>query len=184
MTPAFHRALPLAAALVLAALPAEAHPGHAFGGWAGGFAHPLTGWDHLMAMVAVGLWAAQHEGHARWMIPATFVSLMAAGGAAGTLGLALPGVEAMILISVIVLAFLVFARRRLPLAAGMAVAGLFAFFHGFAHGREIPAAAGLASFGLGFLCATALLHGAGYAIGRAAVAAYWNRLRSWVVTRS
>lgn len=182
MTFALRRALPLAAVLVLAALPAEAHPGHAYGGWAAGFAHPLTGWDHLAAMVAVGLWAAQHEGRARWMIPATFVSIMAVGGAVGTLGLAVPGVEAMILASVIVLAFLVLARRRLPLGAGVAVVALFAFFHGFAHGREIPTSAGQTSFGFGFLCATALLHGAGYAMGRAA--SYWNRLRSWVVTRS
>ena len=182
MTPAVRRALSLAAALALAALPAEAHPGHAFGGWGAGFAHPLTGWDHLWAMIAIGLWAAQHEGSARWMIPATFVSVMAAGGAVGAFGLAVPGVEAMVLASVIVLAALVLARRRLPLGAGMAVAGLFAFFHGFAHGREIPVSTGLMSFGFGFLCATALLHGAGYAVGRAG--AYWNRLRSWVVTRS
>lgn len=183
MRASFRRAMPLAAALILAALPAAAHPGHGFG-WAAGFAHPLTGWDHMVAMIAVGLWAAQHAGAGRWMIPATFVGVMAAGGAVGALGLAVPGVQAMILTSVIVLGMLALMRRRLPVGMSMGVVGLFAFFHGFAHGAEAPADTGMVEFGLGFLGATALLHGAGYALGRAADSAYWNRLRSWVATRS
>lgn len=153
-------------ALALAAVPAAAHPGTGIGGWTAGFSHPLHGWDHFLVMVAVGLWAAQHDGRARWAIPATFVAVMGIGGVAGAFGLPLPGVEAMILVSVIVLAALVLARRRLPLGWGMAVVGLFAFFHGFAHGQEMPDPAMLLSFGAGFMAATAGLHGLGYAVGR------------------
>lgn len=161
------RRLPLLAGATLLALaaPAEAHPGHMFGGWTAGFSHPVLGWDHFLVMVAVGAWAAQHSGRARWIIPATFVAVMGIGGVAGALGLAVPGVEAMILVSVITLAGLVLTRRRLPLGWGMAVVGLFAFFHGFAHGQEIPDPLMLVSFGAGFLVATALLHCLGYAVG-------------------
>lgn len=153
--------------LVLAA-PAEAHPGHAAGGWTAGFSHPLLGWDHLLAMVAVGAWAAQHSGRARWIIPATFIAIMGIGAAAGALGTAVPGTEAMILVSVITLAGMMLARRRLPLGWGMAMVGLFAFFHGFAHGREMPDPSLPVSFGAGFMVATALLHGLGYAVARGA----------------
>jgi urease accessory protein len=154
--------------LALAAMPAAAHPGHVLGGWTAGFSHPLNGWDHFVAMVTVGLWAAQHEGRARWAIPITFVAVMGLGGIAGAFGLPVPGVETVVLLSVIVLAGLVLARRRLPLAGGMAVTGLFAFFHGFAHGHEMPEPSMLVSFGAGFMVATALLHGLGYAAGRIA----------------
>ncbi|MBX7199127.1 MAG: HupE/UreJ family protein [Rhodospirillaceae bacterium] len=163
--PFLPRHLPLLAGALLLTLaaPAEAHPGHAFGGWTAGFSHPLLGWDHFVVMVAVGAWAAQHAGAARWIIPATFVAVMGSGGVAGALGLPLPGVEAMILLSVITLAGLVLARRNLPLGWGMAVTGLFAFFHGFAHGQEISDTSRLMSFGAGFMAATAFLHGLGYA---------------------
>lgn len=162
------RCVPVLTAAVLLALtaPAAAHPGVGFGGLAAGFGHPLHGWDHFLVMVTVGLWAAQHDGRARWAIPATFVAVMGIGGGAGAFGLPLPGVEAMILVSVISLAGLVLAQQRLPLAWGMAVSGLFAFFHGFAHGQELEDPAMLLSFGAGFTVATALLHGLGYALGR------------------
>lgn len=163
--------------LALAAGPAEAHPGHVLGGWTAGFSHPLNGWDHFLVMVAVGLWAAQHEGRARWMIPATFMCVMGFGGAAGAFGPALPGVEAMILTSVIALAGLVLARRRLPLGWGMTIVGLFAFFHGFAHGQEVPDPAMLLSFGAGFLAATGALHGVGYAAGRIGAAIAARRIK-------
>lgn len=167
MSLSFRRVPVLTGALLLAlTAPAAAHPGVSFGGWAAGFSHPLHGWDHFLVMVAVGLWAAQHDGRARWAIPATFVAVMGIGGGAGAFGLPLPGVEAMILLSVITLAVLVLARQPLPLAWGMAVVGLFAFFQGFAHGQEIPDPAVLVSFGAGFMIATALLHGLGYALGR------------------
>ena len=165
------RPLGITVLALVAASPVMAHPGGlAIGGWTAGFAHPLHGWDHFVVMVAVGLWAAQQEGRARWMIPATFVSLMAIGGLVGVSGLQMPGVEAMILVSVVILAGLVLLRWHLPLGVGMAVVALFAFFHGFAHGQEIPDTAHLVSFGLGFLMATALLHGLGYALGHVRVA--------------
>ncbi len=162
----------LAGLMVVAlALPAEAHPGHGASGWAAGFSHPFQGWDHVLVMVAVGLWAALHAGRARWLIPATFVAIMAVGAAAGAFGVAVPGAETMILISVIALAGLVLMRQRLPLAWATAVVGLFAFFHGFTHGQEMPDASQLRSFGAGFLAATAALHALGYAAGRAMSAA-------------
>ncbi len=157
----------VALASAITASPALAYPGVlALGGWAAGFSHPLQGWDHFVVMVAVGLWAAQHAGRGRWMIPATFVGVMAIGGAIGASGLNMPGVEAMILVSVVILAGLALLRARMPLRLGMAVAALFAFFHGFAHGQEIPDTTHLATFGLGFMGATALLHGLGYGVGR------------------
>ena len=163
----FRAAGAVALALAVSASPALAHPeGLALGGWAAGFSHPLHGWDHFVVMVAVGLWAAQHEGRGRWMIPATFVGVMAIGGVIGASGLHMPGVEAMILMSVVSLAVLVLSRARLPLGLGMSVVALFAVFHGFAHGQEIPDSAHLATYGLGFTVATALLHGLGYAAGR------------------
>lgn len=180
LTSFFRAARPLGiTALVLAtASPAMAHPGGlAGGGWTAGFAHPLHGWDHLVVMVAVGLWAAQQAGRARWMIPASFVGVMAIGGLASASGLQMPGAEAMILVSVVILAGLVLLRARLPLGVGMGMVALFAFFHGFAHGREIPDAAQLESFGLGFLVATALLHGLGYVLGRVIAAASRRTVR-------
>lgn len=179
------RRLPLLAGAMLLTLaaPAAAHPGHVIGGWTAGFSHPLLGWDHVVVMVTAGAWAAQHVGHARWVIPATFVAVMGIGGAAGAFGITLPGAEAMILISAITLAGLVLARQRLPLGWGMALAGLFAFFHGFAHlqdlrsahGQELPDPSALVPFGVGFMAATALLHGLGYAAGRVAAAAAAHR---------
>lgn len=167
----------LAGLLVLTqALPAAAHPGHGEG-WMAGFSHPLQGWDHLLVMVAVGLWAAQHTGRARWLIPGTFVAVMAVGAVAGAWGITVPGVEAMILASVIALAGLVLMRKPLPLAWAMAVVGLFAFFHGFAHGQELPDASQLRSFGAGFLAATAILHALGYAAGRIISAIAARRIR-------
>lgn len=163
------RRVPALAAIIFSlwsAAQAQAHPGLHFNGIGDGFNHPLHGWDHFLVMVAVGLWAAQQTGKARWLVPATFICVMAVGGLVGAAGLSLPGVEPMILVSVITLAALVLARRRLPLGVGMTIVGLFALFHGFAHGQEVPGAANLASFGLGFLAATALLHGVGYAAGR------------------
>jgi urease accessory protein len=157
-----------ASAFVFPAL-AHAHPGHEgheltwdFGA---GFAHPLSGLDHLLAMVAVGLWAAQLGGRARWLVPAAFVGVMALGGALGSTGLTVPGVEQGIAASVLVLGLLVAAAARPPVAAGMALAGGFAVFHGVAHGAEMPASAGGLGYGAGFVLATALLHAAGVNLG-------------------
>ncbi len=161
----------LAAVAILSPSLAEAHSaGLAVNGWSDGFNHPLHGWDHLLVMVAVGVWAAQQRGRAGWAIPVTFVTVMALGGMAGAMGLLVPGVEVMILLSVIVFCGLMLTRARFGLLSSMAVVALFAFFHGFAHGQEMPEPAGLAHFGLGFLMATALLHAMGYSAARVAAA--------------
>ena len=150
-----------ALSLLLVAAPlAQAHPGHEghdfTWDFSGGFAHPLSGWDHLLAMIAVGLWAAQLGGRARWLVPSAFVGVMALGAALGHAGLMFPGVEQGIAASVLVLGLLIATAVRLPVAAGMALVGLFAGFHGIAHGAEMPATAGGLSYGAGFILATAL----------------------------
>lgn len=154
--------------LALAAMlqPAFAHPGHGSGSGAllAGFTHPLLGLDHVLAMVAVGLWAALLGGRAVWMVPAAFVACMLGGFVLAVTGLSLPAVEPGIAASVIILGVLLAAAVRLPLAPSTALVGLFAVFHGHAHGAELTSAA--AAFGLGFVAATALLHGVGIALGR------------------
>jgi hydrogenase/urease accessory protein HupE len=149
---------------------AQAHTaGLAFNGWQDGFNHPLHGWDHLVVMLAIGLWASFQHGRARWGIPLTFVTAMAFGGVAGSWGLVLPVAEPMILISVAVFAALLMLRARPRAAVSFTIAAVFAVFHGFVHGREMPETAGLATFGLGFLIATILLHATGYVAARLAV---------------
>jgi urease accessory protein len=143
-------------------------------GFSGGLAHPLQGLDHLLAMIAIGLWAAQQGGRATWAVPAAFVGAMALGGGLAWSGIALPQVETAIALSVLVLGLLVAIRRRWALAAGMAIAAAFALFHGYAHGLEMPQAASPVLYGLGFVLATACLHGVGIAgslIGRYAMQA-------------
>jgi len=145
---------------------AQAHPGHGPAtSFASGLNHPLHGLDHILAMVGVGLWAAQLGGRSLWAIPATFIGLMTVGGMLGMMGVPLPMVETGILVSVLVMGILIAAAARLPLAASMALVGLFAIFHGHAHGTEIPLAASGLSYALGFVFATALLHAAGLALG-------------------
>ncbi|MFA6287242.1 MAG: HupE/UreJ family protein [Opitutaceae bacterium] len=158
---------------VLAFLPAiaSAHPGHdgdhGFGwDFSGGFVHPLGGWDHLLAMIAVGLWAAQLGGRARWLVPAAFVSVMTLGAVLGHGGLQIAGTEQGIAASVLVLGLLVATAARLPAAASMAIVGVFALFHGLAHGAEMPATSAGLSYGLGFVLATSLLHAAGLGLGQ------------------
>lgn len=159
------------AAVLLFALPvlAQAHPGHdghdltwSFGT---GFGHPLSGWDHLLAMIAVGLWAFQLGGRARWLVPLAFVGTMVVGAMCGHSGLALPGIEQGIAASLFVLGLLIAFAVRLPLAAGMSVVGLFALFHGWAHGAEMPVTSSGLSYGAGFMAATVLLHLAGLGLG-------------------
>lgn len=159
----------LLALAVLTAGPAEAHVVNTGGGFAHGFQHPFLGVDHVLAMVAVGLWAAHLGGRARWLVPASFVAAMAAAGGWAMAGLALPYLETGIALTVVALGGLILARARLPLALGMALAGSFAIFHGLAHGIEAPASAGL-GYGLGFVAATALLHAVGLGLGVATTA--------------
>lgn len=151
--------------LAATAAPASAHLDPAQNGsFMAGFAHPLSGADHMLAMIAVGLWAAQIGGRARWAVPATFVSVMALGFALALTGTPLPFVEPGILASVIGLGLLVALAVRVPVSFSAVVVGVFALFHGYAHGGEIGAATAL-TFGLGFIAATALLHAAGVALG-------------------
>ena len=162
------------AALSLFAGTASAHTGDhgTLTGFAGGLAHPLLGLDHLFAMIAIGLWAAQQGGRALWAIPAAFVGAMVAGGVLAGSGIALPQVEAALALSVLALGLLVAARLHASLTAGMAIAAGFALFHGYAHGLEMPLAASPALYAAGFVLATACLHGTGIAgslIGRRAV---------------
>jgi urease accessory protein len=151
---------------ILAPTAAWAHPGHGEAvGFAQGFVHPVTGLDHVLAMIAVGLFAANLGGRALWAVPLSFVSVMALGGALGVAGIAVPFVEAGIALSVIVLGLAVALRWKAPVAAAMALVGLFALFHGHAHGSEMPVDAAGFEYGLGFILATALLHGAGLTLG-------------------
>jgi urease accessory protein len=159
-----------AAALVLALLPsaALAHTGAGDAhGLIHGFLHPLAGLDHVFAMVTVGILAAQLGGGALVLLPAAFLLAMAAGGALGMAGVALPFVEAGIAASVIVLGAIALLRVKIPVGIAIALAGLFAVFHGHAHGTEMPFAAAAVSYALGFLAATVLLHGCGIALGLA-----------------
>ena len=161
--------LKLAAILALTGLMpmlAGAHPFHgAANGFAGGFTHPLSGFDHILAMVAVGLWAAQLGGRSRWMVPAAFVGLMVVGGTLGGAGIRVPAVESGIAASVLVLGLLIAGAVRLPTFAGMALVGLFAIFHGHAHGTEIPTAASGLTYAAGFVLATIALHTCGIGLG-------------------
>ncbi len=156
-------------ASALAAGTASAHPGGVYvSGFADGVLHPLYGLDHVLAMVAVGLWAAQMGGRAVLAVPGAFVAVMLGGGGLALAGIGLPLVETGVLGSVVLLGALVLLRARLPLPLGMAMVGLFALFHGHAHGSELPAAAEPALNALGFVVATAALHGLGLAAGLAA----------------
>jgi len=160
-------------ALCLFAGTASAHTGiHTVTGFASGLTHPLSGLDHLLAMIAIGLWAAQQGGRALWAVPATFVSALVLGGGLAWAGLSLPHVETGIASSVLVLGLLIATRRRWAVTAGMAIAAVFAIFHGYAHGLEMPQAASPALYALGFVLATSFLHGVGIAgsvVGRYAI---------------
>src|SRR5664280_3177664 len=165
-TSRFQRSLLLIALVFIPSL-AQAHPGH-FGhtaGWANGLMHPVSGLDHICAMIAVGLWAAQRGGRAIWIVPLTFVSVMALGGLLGMNGVRVPLAEQGIAASVLVLGLLIAAAVRLPLAARVLVVGVFAVFHGYAHGAEMPSTASGLTYGLGFLVATASLHLCGISTG-------------------
>ena len=144
---------------------AFAHPGHESASFFSGFGHPFGGLDHLLAMIAVGLYAARQPGVARQLLPAGFVLAMLAGTALGAVGVALPAVEAGIAASVLVFGLLIAFAARLPLAAALALVAAFALFHGHAHHAEMGGAS-LASYAVGFALATASLHVAGYALAR------------------
>ena len=146
---------------------AWAHEGGAAAGFASGFLHPLTGADHVMAMIAVGLWGAQLRAPAMWMLPVAFPLMMALGGLLGLLAMPLPGVEIAIAASALVLGGLVSMEARLPLAAALLIVAAFAIFHGHAHGAELAPGTSAAAYSLGFVIATGMLHAVGILIGLA-----------------
>lgn len=165
MKPAAHMAF-VALALAVLAGPAAAHveAGHAQG-LLSGLAHPISGLDHVLAMVAVGIWGAQLGMPALWLLPLTFPVVMALGGLLGLLGIPLPGVEIGIAASALLLGGAVLSGRRVPLAAAMLLVGVFAIFHGHAHGTELPPGQSGLLYSLGFVIATGLLHALGIGIG-------------------
>lgn len=164
----FHTASGVTAVLALTTGAAFAHPQHHHGeaaGFMSGFLHPLTGLDHVLAMIAVGIWAALIGGRALIAWPVAFVVTMIVAAVAG---MAYGGVSVMeigIALSVVAFGLAVALRVSVPLVLGGAVIGLFAVFHGYAHGAELPAATGALGYIAGFALATALLHAAGLALG-------------------
>lgn len=161
------RAVVVAAAtmLLLFAVPALAHTGSSSGGFIGGFAHPLFGLDHVVAMVAVGLWGAFLGPPAILLLPIVFPLVMAFGGVIGILGVPLPGVETAIALSAVVLGTMVALAARPPLWVAALIVGAFAIFHGHAHGAELPPGADVVAYSVGFVVATGMLHLTGIAIG-------------------
>ncbi|MFT3957457.1 MAG: HupE/UreJ family protein [Piscinibacter sp.] len=153
--------------LVLAAGTASAHTGHGTESLFEGLAHPL-GLDHLLAMVAVGVWSAvAFDGARRWLAPLTFLAAMTAAALLALAGLALPFVEQGIALSVLLFGAMLAFARRVPAAPGLALVAMAAALHGLAHGAELPAGASVAGYALGFLTSTAALHAGGVGLGLA-----------------
>jgi urease accessory protein len=162
----------LALAAVAAPAVAYAHTGVGdTSGFVHGFSHPISGLDHILAMVMVGVFAFQLGGRATWLVPTTFVLVMAVGGGLGIAGINVPFVELGIALSVVVLGAIVALNVKASTAVAMGLVGLFAIFHGHAHGAEMPENAAGAAYAAGFMIATAVLHavglGLGFMIGRA-----------------
>jgi urease accessory protein len=152
--------------LALVVQAAHAHSeATASGGFLRGFLHPLTGGDHLLAMVAVGIWGAVLGAPLLWLLPVAFPMLMVLGAVSAMAGLALPAIEPGIALSVLVLGSAIAAFWRAPIPAALAVVAFFGILHGFAHGRELPQSALPAAYAAGFVLASGLLHGTGIAIG-------------------
>jgi urease accessory protein len=153
-------------AFALAMAPARAHvqAGEA-AGFLSGFRHPISGLDHVLAMVSVGLWGAQLGVPAIWLLPVVFPMVMAFGGFLGLAGVPLPGVEIAIALSAVLLGLAVAKEARPPLFAAAALVGFFAIFHGYAHGTELPPGQSGILYSIGFVVATGLLHLCGIAIG-------------------
>ncbi|MCY6381030.1 HupE/UreJ family protein [Hoeflea prorocentri] len=153
--------------MVLLVSQASAHsddPGFV-GGFVSGFTHPFYGWDHVLAMVAVGLWGAFLGSPAIWLLPVVFPLIMALGGVLGIFGVPLPGVETGIAASSVVLGLLIALAQRSPLWIAVVIVGSFAIFHGYAHGAELPSANSPLTYSVGFVLATGLLHLFGIGFG-------------------
>ena len=153
------------AAVFLVPTIAFAHPDLEQTGLALGFVHPLTGADHLLVMVAVGILAATLGGRALWVLPLTFLAVMALGSGLGIIGVRLPLVEMVIVLSVVVMGLAIASPRKCPMVAGAAMVGTFALYHGHAHGTELTPAVSAIPFVLGFTAATATLHSIGIGLG-------------------
>lgn len=158
------RSLALAATLWPALALAHVGQGRAEG-FLAGLSHPVSGLDHVLAMVAVGLWGAQLGAPAIWLLPVTFPVVMAFGGMLGLAGMPLPGIEAAIALSGILLGLAILAEWKPPLPLAAVVVGFFAVFHGHAHGAELPAGASGLTYSIGFVAATGTLHAVGIGIG-------------------
>ncbi len=161
----------------LGAEPALAHTplGGVSGGFASGFLHPILGWDHALAMIAVGLWGAFLGPPAIWILPVVFPLVMVAGGVLGMAKVSLPMVESGIALSLIVLGALIALGQKAPMAIAAIIVGAFAIFHGHAHGAELPSAVSPVAYSAGFVIATGLLHAAGIAFGTL-LSRDWGRL--------
>jgi urease accessory protein len=142
------------------------------GGFVSGVAHPVFGLDHVIAMVAVGIWGAQLGAPAIWVLPVTFPLVMAFGGVLGGLGVPIPGIEIGIAVSAIVLGGMILFAARPPLWVAAVLVGIFAIFHGHAHGAELPESANAIAYAVGFVVATGALHALGILIG---VANRWRQ---------
>ena len=159
-------ATPALALVLLAPALAHAHTeSGSIGGFISGFLHPLTGPDHIAAMVAVGIWGAYLGAPAMWLLPVIFPLVMAFGGALGVMGVPLPGVETAIALSGVMLGMMILLVVRPPLWVATLIVGFFAIFHGHAHGTELPQAANAVTYAVGFVIATGLLHLCGIAVG-------------------
>lgn len=139
--------------------------GEAVNGFFSGLSHPFSGWDHILAMIAVGLWGALLGPPALWMLPIAFPVAMAAGGMLGLLGIPLPWVEIGIAVSSVVFGLLILANARLSLAVAIPLVMVFALFHGHAHGTELSPGTDAVLYSLGFVIATGLLHAFGIGVG-------------------
>jgi urease accessory protein len=162
------RLAPFLPAFALALTPtlASAHPGvGSAAGFAHGLLHPLSGIDHLLVMIAVGVYAARLGGRALWIVPASFVAVMMLGGAIGMAGIGLPFVEIAIALSVVALGGAIALGLDMPAATAAALVGVFALFHGHAHGAEMPETVSGLAYGAGFVAATVALHLAGIGLG-------------------
>lgn len=145
--------------------PVSAHEIHSGGGFMSGFNHPVLGFDHLLAMLSVGMLSTQLGGRAIWTVPLAFVTFMLVGGILGLYAIAVPFVEMGIALSVLLLGLAIAFDRQIPLLFAMAFVGVFAIFHGHAHGAEMPALASPVLYALGFLFGTAVIHLGGVMIG-------------------
>ncbi|MEI6073363.1 MAG: HupE/UreJ family protein [Verrucomicrobiae bacterium] len=164
--PSIKRNALLTLSLLLIPTLAHAHVGIGeTSGFLHGMGHPLTGIDHICAMVAVGLWASQMGGRSLWLVPLTFLLVMATGGLLGMSGITLPFVEQGIIVSVLTLGVFIAAAIRLPLVASVALVGLFALCHGHAHGSEMPSSVSGLQFAMGFVLATTIFHTLGIGLG-------------------